>query len=217
MWCLSCNTLSDSLLCPACKEKLTALSFASLYAHSCPSCGTAVLDPVYGCEFCEQSLLSYGVYDGILEQLIHRYKHGGQLLAAWQLAQLFEPLIARFNNPILIPIPSSKAGRRLLGYDHMALVTQILCKKMQLSSIRLFSQQPKGQYTLLSRTQRQQASNLVLRKHSARNIGKNETLRSHTFLILDDIYTTGSTCKRARQLILTTWDVPVGMCILGRA
>ena len=217
MWCLSCNTLSDTLLCPACKKKLAALSFAQLYEHRCPTCGTPVLDPLYGCEFCQDALLSYGVYDGVLEHLITGYKHAGHIQSAWLLAELFVPLVARFGCPILIPMPSSRSGRRALRSDHMALVTWILCKKMNLRSIRLLAQQPKGQYTLLSRTQRQQTSNLVFRQKAVRRMDSLVRSQDNAFLILDDIYTTGNTCRRARELIQSTWDIPIGFCMLARA
>jgi len=156
MWCLTCNALSDAPLCSGCRKKLASLSYAQLYEHRCPTCGTPVLDTAYGCDFCQDALLSYGVYDGILEQLITSYKHAGNVQAAWQLATLFEPLVRKFGSPILIPIPSSISGKRNLGFDHMALVTAILCRRLHLSSVRLLAQQRHDLYTLLTRKQRQQ-------------------------------------------------------------
>lgn len=217
MWCLTCNALSDAPLCLGCRKKLASLSFEQLYEHRCPTCNTPILDPVYGCDFCQDALLSYGVYDGILEQLITSYKHAGNVHAAWQLASLFEPLVKKFGSPILIPIPSSISGRRNLGFDHMALVTAILCRRLHLSSIRLLAQQRNNPYTLLTRKQRQQTNNLILKNKPLKTMQAYVQAGTRNFLILDDIYTTGNTCRRARELIRTTGDVSVGVCILARA
>ncbi|MDD2394303.1 MULTISPECIES: hypothetical protein [Sphaerochaeta] len=217
MWCLTCNALSDAPLCSGCRKKLASLSYAQLYEHRCPTCGTPVLDTAYGCDFCQDALLSYGVYDGILEQLITSYKHAGNVQAAWQLATLFEPLVRKFGSPILIPIPSSISGKRNLGFDHMALVTAILCRRLHLSSVRLLAQQRHDLYTLLTRKQRQQTNNLILKKKALKNMQAYVQDGTHNFLILDDIFTTGNTCRRARELIQTTGDVSVGVCILARA
>lgn len=216
MWCLSCNTLSDSLLCPTCSAKLASYSFASIYTLNCPTCGRPVLDSIYGCEFCQKALIAYGFYDGILEYLITEYKHAGKITVSVVLADLFESLIQVFDHPVLIPIPSSRSGKRSLGFDHMALVTALLNKRLHLESIHLFKQKANTRYTLLSRSERQQTSNLEIRKRAVKQMQK-LVLQNRTFLILDDIYTTGNTCKRARELIADEFSANASICVLARA
>lgn len=216
MWCLSCNSLSDSLLCPTCCAELAASSFATIYALKCPTCGKPVLDPVYGCDFCQKALLAYGFYDGILERLITEYKHAGKIMASVVLAGLFEPMIQLLDHPVLIPIPCSRSGKRSLGFDHMALVTALLGKRLHLQSVRLFSQKANSLYTVLSRSQRQQTSNLKIRKKGAKQMQK-LVLQNRTFLILDDIYTTGNTCKRAQELLCAEFSVKASICVIARA
>ncbi|ADY13223.1 ComF family protein [Sphaerochaeta globosa] len=216
MWCLSCNSLSDSLLCPTCSAELAASSFTTFYALKCPTCGKPVLDPIYGCDFCQKALLSYGFYDGILEHLLTEYKHAGKIMASVVLSGLFESMLQSFDHPVLIPIPSSRSGKRSLGFDHMALVTAILGKRLNLQSIHLFRQKANSLYTVLSRSQRQQTSNLEIRKRAAKQMQK-LLLQNRTFLILDDIYTTGNTCKRAQELLYTEFSVQASICVIARA
>jgi predicted amidophosphoribosyltransferase len=161
-------------------------------------------------------LLSYGFYDGILEHLITEYKHAGKIMASVVLSGLFESMLQSFDHPVLIPIPSSRSGKRSLGFDHMALVTAILGKRLNLQSIHLFRQKANSLYTVLSRSQRQQTSNLEIRKRAAKQMQK-LLLQNRTFLILDDIYTTGNTCKRAQELLYTEFSVQASICVIARA
>lgn len=216
MWCQSCNTLSDKQLCLVCKKRLATYSFAALYSNRCPSCGRPVLDEAYPCDFCDRGLISYGFHEDLLEKLISDYKHGGKLSIANLLCDIVEDLIRPFKNAVLIPIPSSYRGKRNRGFDQMALITRILAHRLNLDVIHLLGQQPRSQYTLLSREQRQKNNTLVIRKQALKQM-RTYTSQNRTFILLDDIYTTGSTCKSALDLMQATFGATAILCVLAKA
>lgn len=216
MWCVYCGRLSDARLCPSCHALLSSLSYASAYDQRCNVCSAPVLDSVYPCPICNEHVYAYGPYEGILSSCIRLYKHQGQKALAPVLASLFETMLIPRDDILLVPIPSSSSGKRLRGFDQMALLASITAKNLKVPYLRMFSQTERQFYTLLGRTQRLEQHHLRL------NDVNNDRFRrlldfGLTPVILDDIYTTGNTARQAYALLQQKFGVSCTICVLSRA
>lgn len=102
---------------------------------------------------------------------------------------------------ILIPIPISKERRKERGYNQCEL---LICEVMKLDTENRFAEN----FDLLARTKHTEGQTLKNRKdrlESAENIfdiRKNLQNKNLPIVIIDDVTTTGSTLKEAREALL---------------
>ena len=199
MLCLHCTRFSDTLLCPACSKALEQASYASLYEQRCPTCNRPVADRAYPCPFCRDGVQAYAPYTGIVATLLNQFKAGQQKALAKILAPLYIPMLSPLEKPLLIPIPASRKGYAERGFDQMLLTTGILKKKTGYPALPLFVQKGEGQSKFLSRAERQRRHTITLLPLDA----KVEKLHQggHTFVLLDDICTSGSTLEHTKALL----------------
>ena len=200
MLCIYCGRFSDALLCPLCSEELDRQSYRTRYQQRCPVCGRPLQDRAYPCLFCTEGLQAYASYTGIVSALLKEFKVGEEKALASLLAPLYLPMLQPVENPLLIPIPTSRRGYSDRGFDQMLLLCSILKKLTGYPCLRLFEQKGKGQSKFLSRTERQQ-------RHTLSLLPKDKQVAEHqkrgaTFVLMDDICTTGSTLATCRALLL---------------
>ena len=129
---------------------------------------------------------------GVLKDLIDGYKFQRQKISFKVLAEILFFVFPAPADSIVITIPTRQKNKRARGYDHMKLIANRYAK---LSKVK-FSDMLNG-----DRKYSQHTKNLKERQQLAKNVfvvDKNTTIdkRSHLILV-DDIYTTGSTMKEA--------------------
>lgn len=166
MYCYECNHLSSTILCPSCKELLFHCSYEYL--------GFTNKDERY----------SWGVYEGVLTRLLTRYKSNKDYALAFFLARLLYSLIEPINASAIIPVPASYQGYRQRGFDHMALLSKILCRKLAIKTMPIL---------------RQTKKEIIIKMHFQ--------IPSEPIILLDDIYTTGKTTNRCIELLTTTYGI----------
>ena len=128
--------------------------------------------------------LCWGVYEGILTRLLIRYKTKKDYALAFYLARLVYPILEQIKASAIIPVPASYQGYRQRGFDHMALLSKILCRKLAIPTLPILKQTKKEM-----------------------RIKKNLQLPSEPIILLDDIYTTGKTTNRCIELLTTTYGI----------
>lgn len=196
--------------------ELQKLSFGSLFTQRCTVCGQSILDQCYPCSCCEDALIAYGPYEGVLAFLVLRYKSGGELLLAPFLADLFLALMQADAFSVLVPIPASKEGKRRRGFDQMLLIARILSRKTGAPVVRLFSHHKGRRHALLSKKARLETRSLLVRKYVSKRSGT--LLRQcKQIYVLDDIHTTGSTCSQAKTYLESSYQARVITIVLCKA
>ncbi|MFA6845736.1 MAG: phosphoribosyltransferase family protein [Sphaerochaetaceae bacterium] len=188
MNCLICNELCDMLICPSCLASLRECGFGFLYKERCPVCNHAIWDLSYPCQSCNEGILSYGAYQGLLYETVLRFKTGREKQLGKVFAFLFAGMLQGESDFALVPIPASKAGLQQRGFDQMNCICRYL---------------PYPWYPLLEQTEMQQKKSLSQEQRLAQ---KGFSYRKHhvsqkRLILLDDIYTTGSTMKNGMHLI----------------
>jgi len=196
---------TEKLLCKECQQKIDTVRYSESWKTSCRYCGKPMDHSYDACGNCIiqpppfRKHRSYSRYDGVLKDLILAYKYGNierlKVILADYLIQLFQEKI---NEPFdyIIPVPADKGRKR--EFHPMSEVSKILSR--QLSIPLLNSQLIKIKATPpqagLSRAQR--LKNL----DGAFKLKSPSQIKSKKILLVDDVYTTGTTIRKCSQLLI---------------
>jgi ComF family protein len=193
----------------------------SLFLKSnCPLCDRAASD--YVCQYCQRQLQScqfknpgqfwsgdlplfvWGKYQGKLKQAIAAFKYDnspqlGELMGEWLARSWLDSPISKRVKPIVIPIPLHHNRLQERGFNQAELIAKSFCR---VTGDRLLA---KG----LQRVQDTKAMFGLSALERENNIGQafclKESLKQNRpklpILLIDDIYTTGTTVKAAAKLL----------------
>lgn len=203
--CILCDGVldtPDSGVCTQCRPKLNYVK-----EPSCKKCGKPIGDErgEY-CYDCREGRHSYAqgksvwVYQGEMKQSIYRFKDGGRReyaeFYAKESARLYGDWIKRKDIQAIIPIPIHRHKRYKRGYNQAEIYAKELGKQCGLpvdskTLIRVVDTLP--QKTL---SDRERKNNLK----KALKIGV-DGVQWKRVLVVDDIYTTGSTVDAAAAVL----------------
>lgn len=223
---------------PVCDSCIDSLKRAQV--NPCSICGEALdlaspeAEPI--CALCRRAhpefdfAVSFGAYDGGLRKLIHllKYEHlrpAANILGvktAWAIADRSyegtEPVL-------LVPVPLHRTKRRLRGFNQSELIARNAALHLDRVRFRV--------HRGVLRRVRPTVSQTGLTRHQRRENVRGafvvtEQLRDRTVVLIDDVYTTGTTlneCARvlrragARQVVVATvarvYRSQVGMKIVS--
>lgn len=204
MVCLSIIPLyEEKWVCKYCKESLVALTLIN-----CIKCGRTVEHKGMTCNECRKKELSfvknYAVYpyDEIISTIIKNFKYGnhpqyskglGYLMANYYKDNFFEKI------DFIIPVPMHKKKQKERGFNQADLLAKELSKLVNVDYIEDLIIRTKN-------TKAQNSLNASERKNNMENAFKlNEKylVNGKIFLIVDDIYTTGSTIDACSKILLS--------------
>lgn len=170
--CLFCGqSCKSNNLCPACRHRHP--EFSQLYC--------------------------IGERRGSLRHLVGDYKYNSEMASCHPLAQLLANRLsfATLSDAVIVPIPTISAHIRQRGFDHMLLLAQQLGKLVdcRVDSRLLYRTNNVSQHQLsLADRRKLIKSSLAVRRPQS-------TAAPSTVLLLDDIWTTGSTMMAAADLL----------------
>jgi len=190
--------------------------------HPCSGCGqigtsfcgnckyNINTEPFLGCILCEKPSLQgvcvdhkvgfnqawvVGVRSGPLQRLIGGFKFKNMKAAASDLCDLLNsrlpPLPA---SSIFVPIPTTPAHIRERGYDHMLLITLLLGKRRHLPVQQVLVRDNTLTQHLVNRKERFKQVTSAFRVEGPIDPHK-------TYIIVDDVITTGATIQQAAMLL----------------
>lgn len=206
--CLCCRRNLDEDeedgVCPSCLRELDALA-AAQEAWEQTRRGTLPEGIAY--------VHSAFAYDTQARELIHRLKYQSVRAAAVPLAKGMAILPAG-EEEILVPVPTDERRRRARGFNQATLLAQELSRiwgmPMCEALVRVRRCAPQ---TGLNEQQRRE--NLVgcmaVKERSVSQI------RGRSVLLIDDVYTTGSTASEAARALLAAGAKSVGALTAARA
>lgn len=155
-------------------------------------------------------VLAWGEYGGTLKRSLAALKYNNQPQVARLLgrylaeAWLDSPAIARSLQPlVVVPIPLHASKQKQRGYNQAELIARAFCDRSRLPMAHGLRRDraTEAQFGL---TPEERQQNLVDAFCVDRRFSKRQTFRtetSRTVLLLDDIYTTGTTARSAVQVL----------------
>jgi ComF family protein len=190
----------------------------------CPRCGLLFArssEPVSLCLDCRLSpppwreVFFYGCYDGLLKDLVLRFKFHAQLGLALILREML--LVAMSNRitprfDLIVPVPLHPQKLRARGFNQSL---ELACGVASFTSTPMSTQ-------ALVRVRNTPAQHTLPRAQRVHNLkgaflARPEEVRGRSVLLVDDILTTGATARSAAKALRKAKAANVSLLILARA
>jgi ComF family protein len=186
----------------------------------CSICGERVLssyatsdeDGLRRCPICRridrpfERAVAYGSYDGVLRELIHLLKYDGVRPAARVLGRMLaesavelEPELEQ-ETVLLIPVPLFKAKRRQRQFNQAELIARAALLQLARNHFRLapdILQRTRDTHSQIGLTSHQRQENL----RGAFAVARAQEVIGHEVLLVDDVYTTGTTTTESARVL----------------
>lgn len=178
-----------------------------LFPHSCRGCG---LTGEALCECCKNNIIKcrvdlnkpnfYAVSsrDGLLDDLIHEYKYQSVRALARPLAELLNAILPNDlpKNSIIVPLPTATNHIRVRGFDHTYKIAKNLSKIRGYKVEKLLVRNKNTVQVGASKKERLTQASLAYALNPKIAIKKDST-----YILFDDVYTTGASIKAAKTLL----------------
>lgn len=191
----------EEKICLDCLPKLKLLT-----PPWCMQCGKKLREEKEFCADCASGRHSYGrgrslyEYDSAAPSL-YRFKYGGrQEYAAFfgeQVAEYLSNFIRNANPEGLVPIPLHPKRKAKRGYNQAELLAREIGSRMGIPVYGNLLLRVKNTVPLKQLNPQERQNNLK----KAFNIAEND-VKLKTILLIDDIYTTGSTIDEATKVLM---------------
>jgi competence protein ComFC len=134
---------------------------------------------------------AFGEYDGVLKKVIHEFKYGGRKELANFIGDKMFSVFKNLGWPkcdVIVPVPLHEKRQKERGFNQAYLLASFISVKTGIPVCsELLRVKQTGHQTLLSKNQRKKNLQGAFRlKNSSR-------LKDKTVILVDDVYTTGST------------------------
>lgn len=223
--CLFCadiiNPQGSQVFCSLCRKKIRFITDSF-----CPVCGAPFLDSPAGIHICGNCLENKPYYnraravacfETVIMDAIHKFKYGhsistGNALGIFMAGFSF-PDIDFSEHPLLIPVPLHIKRLRERGFNQSLLLARELGKKHKLPVN--FSLLKRCKFTLT-----QTGLNKAAREKNIKGafvVADRKKVAGNKFILIDDVYTTGSTVNECAKVLLKAGAQEVTVLTLARA
>jgi len=215
--CCICGHYCEELLCKTCQGTLPLVE-----GPICTRCGKPCHYQVKSCRECRgrrlyfHSARSLGFYEGSLKEAIHNFKYKN----GRRLANIFADL-ARNNAfcdsmfwdiDLITYVPSTTAKEIRRGYNQAELFGREVAKRIEKPSIKTLCR--------VKQTEDQNKLKLEERRKNVKDAFKSLpqlNLKNRRILLVDDVYTTGSTINECAKALKRAEAKQVNVLTVARA
>jgi ComF family protein len=200
--CVGCSQKLDdgkAMLCAKCSAKIKAVS-----PHGCPKCGSPLEEG--HCAACHDFNYDFDLaravysYDEPLTSMIHNLKYREHTKSTGFLAKGIAGYISEQpqyqNSDFITAVPLHPVRKRERGYNQSELIAR---KVSKLTGIKYIEAVKRSRYTasqtMLHKEQRLHNLNGAFR------INRKADLRGKSIILLDDVFTTGSTINEISKTL----------------
>lgn len=204
--------------CSACVKRLPLLS-----GPQCVRCGRLIgSSRARLCRFCRSAPPPFAwgrhlaVYDGHLQAHLHKLKFENRRTIARPLGSLLGRLLARRRispRAVVVPIPLHGKRLRERGYNQAALLAEAVANVLDrpyLDSVLVRRKETLAQARLTLQERQRNVQGAFLCVEPAR-VAKREVI------VIDDVFTTGSTCTAAAMALLRAGAASVAVACVAVA
>ena len=165
------------------------------------------------------TVLAWAQYRGLLKQALTSLKYGNQSeLGIWlgiQLGNYWRTChtLSSWEKAVVVPIPLHHERQVQRGYNQAELIAQGFCRATGLSFAPYGLMRTKRTLAMHSLGIQERKANL----NGAFQVGKKLPATSKPILLIDDIYTTGSTALAAATVLRTAGYTTAGITTVAQA
>lgn len=195
--CLVCGEVQEKYLCTDCASKISFLT-----PPLCHRCAMPLVDGVCNecrdLEFAFDTAYSVGAYEGVLRDAIHAFKYKSQKVLSEPLSNLMIEALSANNRlrasvDVIVPVPIHLSRKRLRGFNQAELLAAQIGRAMKLPVVMdvLIKSSPNRAQIDLP---------LDMRKSNVEgvfSINNADAVYGRRVMLVDDVFTTGSTCDSA--------------------
>lgn len=181
---------------PVCQEPL------------CPRCGLPYPSgsPSHLCGPCSEGEYpfskhrSYGLYQGTLEELIRRFKYGGQTFLKEALADLLFCAYMGLGEEVdlVVSVPLSRGRLKERGFDQSLLLAKGFARRSALKLGEGVLEKVKETPPQVGLSGKERRQNL----RGAFAVKEPEAVKGKKVLVVDDVFTTGATLSEVSKVLL---------------
>lgn len=203
--CAVCRTLGClSPLCGTCMAAVVPVA-----EPLCLHCGHS-LEPEQGCKDCRQHPPAFdgaralGAYQGVLQEAVHRFKYGncptlaeplGSLLVVYVRTQSAALHNLAFDS--VLPMPMHSRRRRQRGYNQSERLARVVARELALPLDTSLLMRARATRPQVGLTAAQRRNNL----QGAFRVSRPQDTSGKTFLLIDDVMTTGSSLSECAAML----------------
>lgn len=186
--------LPEKKICPFCRQRAAT-------ACICSSCRAKI-------NFLSPETASLAVYEGLLREVIKRFKYRGETDLAYPLAQLLREKFGELSG-LIVPLPLHEHKLRARGYNQTMVLAEALS---EITYCRV--------YPALIRVKATVSQTTLDRYQRLHNVaGAFKTVlevRDRKLVLLDDVRTTGATVNEAQKELLLSGAGEVKILTLAK-
>lgn len=205
--CSGCSK-TGILLCDNCKYDITSESFAA-----CVTCGSGIAGISGICADCTvpyQRAWCVADRRDHLQRLIGNYKFTNARAAYRPLADLLDARLPELPaETVIVPVPTVSSHIRERGYDHMLLIARRLGRRRGLPVSTRLQRVTSTKQRAAGRRQRTEQAKVAFACH----VQLDPDL---TYLLVDDVITTGATVRYATHALLNAGAKNVWVASISR-
>lgn len=203
--CCGCGKIGG-LLCDNCKEDIIREPFSQCLGCRRPTLQQGVCA---SCQLPYQMAWCVGERSGTLQHLIGQYKFANARAAYRPLGDILDSVVPILPaTTVIVPIPTVAAHIRQRGYDHTLLMARYVARRRNL---------PLEQYLTRTHTTTQRGASRAQRIRQAKKaFGCTQPLDATlTYVIVDDVATTGATVRYAAQALRQAGAQSVAVAVIA--
>lgn len=220
--CASCgaDTVPGIHLCPACAEKPRAIE--PPFCQRCSEPFDGAIDGSFECANCADRTLHFDcavapyLSRGVVREFIHRFKydherHLRQPLAAWLADALDDERLRAQPIDAIVPVPLHPTRLRERGFNQATLLAELLSVRAGVP-MRDCLQRTRYTTTQTRLDREQRMENL----RNAFRVRRNAAVQHRHLLLVDDVFTTGSTVNECARVLRRAGAASVRVATVAR-
>ena len=203
--CLSCGKYGG-ILCECCKKYIT-----SAHVERCLSCGELLWNSeCLNCPLPFKWQFHLGKRIGALKELVNNYKYNSVRSCSEIISEMVARCVSLPENVVLVPLPTISKHICERGFDHTWLLVRHLARLERVECARLF---------VRGNNATQVGADADKRKEQAKTayILKGDISRDKYYILVDDVWTTGSSMLEAARRFREREITRVGAMIIAKS